>query len=72
MSHPHYYTAMADWADAFGAPVHIHELDREWVTQPSDRIHYWTGTMHLCACSSDRALACLQHASALVMHHAEG
>ena len=28
VSHPHYYTAAADWAAAFGAAVHLHAADR--------------------------------------------
>lgn len=43
ISHPHFYTGMADWAAHFGATVYVHELDREWVTKPSDHIHHWTG-----------------------------
>lgn len=43
ISHPHFYTGMADWAAAFDAPVYIHELDKQWVTQPSDKIQHWTG-----------------------------
>jgi glyoxylase-like metal-dependent hydrolase (beta-lactamase superfamily II) len=44
LSHPHFYTAMADWAEEFDAPVYVHEGDKDWVTQPSDRIQYWSGT----------------------------
>lgn len=43
VSHPHFYCAMADWAEAFDAPVYIHEAGREWVTDPSNRIQYWSG-----------------------------
>ncbi|KAK9916540.1 hypothetical protein WJX75_003870 [Coccomyxa subellipsoidea] len=43
ISHPHFYTGMADWAAEFGAAVYVHELDKEWVTTPSGHIHYWTG-----------------------------
>ncbi|PRY93787.1 hypothetical protein BCF33_2672 [Hasllibacter halocynthiae] len=43
ISHPHYYTTMQDWADAFGAPVLLHEDDREWVMRPSPRVRFWSG-----------------------------
>ena len=48
ISHPHFYTGMADWAAAFDAPIYIHELDKQWVTQPSNHIEYWTGAFNLC------------------------
>jgi hypothetical protein len=44
VSHPHYYSSMAAWSEAFGgAPIWIHADDREWVMEPSHRIHFWTG-----------------------------
>ncbi len=44
ISHPHYYTAMVDWSRALGdAPIRLHEADRQWVTRPDERIHYWSG-----------------------------
>lgn len=43
ISHPHYYTAMQDWADAFGCPIHLHDADRDWIMRPHPAIHLWTG-----------------------------
>ncbi|MEJ8573062.1 MBL fold metallo-hydrolase [Microbaculum marinum] len=44
ISHPHYYSAMVTWSEAFGGvPIHLHEDDRQWVVRPSDRIDYWSG-----------------------------
>lgn len=43
ISHPHYYTAMQDWAAAFGAPVYLHEADRDWVMRPAASIRFWEG-----------------------------
>ncbi len=43
ISHPHYYTTMTEWAEAFGCPVHLHEADREWVMRPSQRLQFWSG-----------------------------
>lgn len=44
ISHPHYYSAMVEWADAFDCPVLLHEADREWVMRPSPRIEFWSGS----------------------------
>lgn len=43
VSHPHFYGAMSDFSQAFDAPVHIHERDRQWVTRPDPRISFWDG-----------------------------
>jgi hypothetical protein len=45
VSHPHYYSAIADWSRAFGdAPVWLHEGDRQWIARRPDRLHYWSGS----------------------------
>jgi hypothetical protein len=41
ISHPHYYTRMQDWAEAFDAPIYLHAADREWVCRPSEAIRFW-------------------------------
>lgn len=41
ISHPHYYTTMQDWADAFSAPLYLHAADAQWICRPSDRIVLW-------------------------------
>ena len=43
VSHPHYYTTMQDWAAAFGATVHLHAADRDWVMRPDPAIRFWDG-----------------------------
>ena len=43
VSHPHYYTTVQDWAEAFDAPVLLHADDREWVMRPSPRLRFWEG-----------------------------
>ncbi|HWM11769.1 MAG TPA: hypothetical protein VNO82_20595 [Solirubrobacteraceae bacterium] len=43
ISHPHYYTGMADWAAAYDCPVLLHTDDQEWITRPDDRIELWEG-----------------------------
>jgi hypothetical protein len=44
ISHPHFYSAMAEWSRAFGGvPIVLHADDREWVQYPEANIEYWTG-----------------------------
>ena len=43
ISHPHYYSAMVEWAERFDARILLHESDREWVMRPSERIELWCG-----------------------------
>ncbi len=37
ISHPHFYSRMAAWADEFDARVYAHADDRRWVMQPRAR-----------------------------------
>jgi hypothetical protein len=44
ISHPHYYSSMDSWSEAFGGiPVWLHEADREWVMRPSEHLRFWSG-----------------------------
>jgi len=43
ISHPHFYTTMVEWAHRFDCPIVVHELDREFVMRPDERIEFWTG-----------------------------
>ncbi|KAB0266495.1 MBL fold metallo-hydrolase [Microvirga brassicacearum] len=44
ISHPHYYTSMVTWSEAFGGiPIHLHADDRQWVMHPNDAIRFWSG-----------------------------
>jgi hypothetical protein len=43
ISHPHYYSAMVDWADRFDVPVLLHADDAEHVMRPSPRVEHWSG-----------------------------
>jgi glyoxylase-like metal-dependent hydrolase (beta-lactamase superfamily II) len=40
-SHPHFYGAMAEWGQAFGADVWVAEADAAWVTLPGPGIRTW-------------------------------
>lgn len=43
ISHPHYYTTMVEWAEAFDVPVYLHEADRQWVMRHDPRLRFWDG-----------------------------
>lgn len=43
LSHPHYFSAMATWGEAFDCPVYVHAADREWVTLPAECLEFWEG-----------------------------
>jgi hypothetical protein len=49
ISHPHYYSAMVEWAHRFECPVLLHEADREWVMRPDPAIELWAGETHALA-----------------------
>lgn len=49
ISHPHFYTAMIDWAERFEARVWLHEADRDWIMRPSRRIELWSGERLECS-----------------------
>lgn len=43
ISHPHYYTSMVAWSEAFGGvPIYLHADDRQWVMHRSDLITFWS------------------------------
>jgi hypothetical protein len=46
ISHPHFYGSMIEFAHEFGAPVYIHEADREWVMRPDPAVRFWQGSTH--------------------------
>jgi len=47
ISHPHYYASMVEWSRAFGgAPIYLHEDDRQWVQRPDPCIRFWQGETH--------------------------
>jgi glyoxylase-like metal-dependent hydrolase (beta-lactamase superfamily II) len=43
ISHPHYYSAMVEWARAFGCPIWLHEAERKWVMRPDAHVRFWDG-----------------------------
>lgn len=49
ISHPHFYSAMVEWARAFAAPVWLHEADRAHVMRPDPVLRFWSGPTHTLA-----------------------
>lgn len=43
ISHPHYYSAMVEWAHRFDCPVLLHAADAEWIMRPDPAIELWDG-----------------------------
>jgi len=44
VSHPHFFTGVAEWSRAFGGvPIFLHADDRAWVTRPDEAITFWEG-----------------------------
>jgi glyoxylase-like metal-dependent hydrolase (beta-lactamase superfamily II) len=44
LSHPHYYSAMIEWSQAFGdAPVYVHEVDERWLARRDGNVVLWSG-----------------------------
>ncbi|GAA2789034.1 MBL fold metallo-hydrolase [Saccharopolyspora taberi] len=44
ISHPHYYSAIVDWAQTFDVPVYLHAADRQWAPRVDDHVVFWEGT----------------------------
>jgi hypothetical protein len=43
ISHPHYYSSMVEWSQAFDVPIYLHIDDSQWVMRPNPAINYWEG-----------------------------
>jgi hypothetical protein len=43
ISHPHYYSAMVEWARRFDCTVLLHADDEHWVVRPDPQIELWGG-----------------------------
>ena len=44
ISHPHYYSAMVEWAERFDAQIFLHAKDRQWAMRQSPRVQFWDET----------------------------
>lgn len=43
ISHPHFYTAMGEWARAFDCPIHLNAADKDWIMNPNPAVKLWQG-----------------------------
>lgn len=43
ISHPHFYSSMVEWSQAFDAPIYLHADNQPWVMRPDPVIYYWQG-----------------------------
>ena len=44
ISHPHFYSTMVEWSRVFGgAPVWLHENDRQWIMRSGPALRTWSG-----------------------------
>jgi hypothetical protein len=44
ISHPHYYSGMVEWSQAFGGVlIYLHAADQQWVMRPDKAIVFWEG-----------------------------
>ncbi|MGS0684235.1 MBL fold metallo-hydrolase [Nakamurella sp. GG22] len=72
ISHPHYYSAMIEWSEAFGGvPIYIHERDRQWV-QRSGRVEFWEGNSIQVLPGRTLLRAGIHFAGGSILHWAEG
>jgi hypothetical protein len=44
-SHPHFYGAIVAWSEAFDAEILLPEVDRRWLTRPSQAVRTWSGSL---------------------------
>ena len=73
ISHPHYYTTMADWSAAFGGiPIHLHAADRKWIMRDDPAIALWQGETKELAPGVTLIRAGGHYPGGTVMHWAAG
>jgi glyoxylase-like metal-dependent hydrolase (beta-lactamase superfamily II) len=72
ISHPHYYSAVVEWARAFEVPAYLHVADRAWVMRPDPAIVLWEGET-LAVAEGITLIRCGGHfPGATVLHWAAG
>ena len=47
ISHPHFHSTLVEWAEEFGAELHLNEADRAWELRPHPNTVHWQGTHQL-------------------------
>jgi hypothetical protein len=72
LSHPHYYSSMAEWSRAFDdAPIYVHERDAQWVAR-DDNVVLWSGSTLDILPGRTLINAGVHFAGGTVMHWADG
>jgi hypothetical protein len=73
ISHPHYYTTMVEWSQAFGGiPIHLHAADRKWIMRNGPAIALWQGETKELAPGVTLICAGGHYPGGTVLHWAEG
>ncbi len=73
ISHPHYYTCLVEWSQAFGGvPVHLHEADKQWVLRPDPCVQFWSGDTKELAPGLTLICAGGHYPGGTVLHWADG
>jgi hypothetical protein len=72
ISHPHYYSAMVEWADRFECPIHVHADDAEWIMRPDPAIELWNGERYELGHGLELIRCGGHYAGGAVLHWAEG
>jgi glyoxylase-like metal-dependent hydrolase (beta-lactamase superfamily II) len=47
ISHPHYYSTIVEWGQAFNAKIYIHSNDSNWLGRRAENIESWEGDSKL-------------------------
>jgi hypothetical protein len=72
ISHPHYYSAMVEWAHRFDCPIHLHGADARWVMRPDPAIRHWEGDTLVLGDGLTLVRAGGHFPGGTVLHRAEG
>ncbi len=47
ISHPHFFSSMVAWSEAFGnTPIYLHADHEPWVMRPAPAMRFWSGDTH--------------------------
>lgn len=72
ISHPHFYSAMVEWAHHFDCPIHLHRDDAEWIMRPDPAIELWDGETKALGQGLTLIRTGGHFAGATVLHSADG
>jgi len=43
LSHPHYFSTIVEWSEAFQAAIYVHAEDAMWLGRKNDKLRLWEG-----------------------------